>query len=118
MTTRTRMSPLRPFTMRVINPLTRRVAGRRPGFGILVFRGRTSGRTYRAPINAFRRGDAYVFALPYGSTSQWVKNVLAAGSCTLHTRGRDVQLADPELFSDPSRRLMPLPARVILGLND
>jgi deazaflavin-dependent oxidoreductase (nitroreductase family) len=118
MTAPTRMSRLRPITTRLFNPLARRFAGRLPWFGILTYRGRTSGRTYHTPLNVFRRGDRYVFALTYGGDTQWVKNVVAAGSCTLRTRGRDIRLVDPEMFRDPTRGLMPLPVRVILGLND
>jgi len=71
---------LRPFTTRFINPVTRLFAGRMPGFAILTHVGRTSGKTYRTPINVFRRGDSYVFALTYGSDVHWVKNVMAAGA--------------------------------------
>ena len=113
----TRLTFLRPFTTRFFNPLSRRFAGRLPWFGILVYRGRRSGRTYRTPINAFRRDGHYVFALTYGSEVQWVGNVLAAGGCTLRTMGRDVTLVEPELLVDPGRHLMPLPVRVILGLT-
>jgi hypothetical protein len=44
-----------------------------------------------------------------------VQNVLAAGGCRLETRGRIVELRDPELIHDPSRALMPLPVRFFLG---
>ena len=115
---RTRMSFLRPFTTRLFNPLSRRVAGRLPLFGILSYVGRKSGRLYRTPLNVFKRGDGYVFALTYGSEVDWVKNVLAAGEADLRTRGRDVHLVEPELFVDPTRRLMPLPVRVVLRLNN
>jgi deazaflavin-dependent oxidoreductase (nitroreductase family) len=118
MTAPTRMSRLRPITTRWFNPLALRVAGRLPWFGILTYRGRTSGRIYHTPLNVFRRADTYVFALTYGADTQWIKNVVAAGTCTLRTRGRDITLVEPELFRDPTRRLMPLPVRVILGLND
>jgi deazaflavin-dependent oxidoreductase (nitroreductase family) len=114
----TRMSFLRPFTTRVINPISRRVAGRLPLFGILSYVGRKSGKAYHTPINVFRRGQTYVFALTYGSEVNWVRNVIAAGECDLRTRGRDVHLVEPEIFVDPTRHLMPLPVRVILRLND
>src|SRR6478736_7134366 len=111
MTAPTRMSRLRPFTARVINPLARRFAGRLPWFGILTCQGRTSGRTYRIPLHVFRQGDTFVVALTYGADTQWVKNVVAAGTCVLRTRGRDVRLVEPELVRDPARRLMPPPVR-------
>ena len=113
----TRMTFLRSFTMRVVNPLTRRFAGRLPGFGLLTYAGRTSGRTYHTPINVFHRDGDYVFALTYGSQVQWVKNVLAAGGCEIRVRGRDVRLVEPEVFVDPAQRLMPPSVRLILRLN-
>ena len=111
------MGFIRPFTTRFFNPISRRFAGRLPWFGILVYAGRRSGKQYRTPINAFRRGDSYLFALTYGADVQWVKNVVAAGGCTLRTRGRDVQLTEPVLFTDPAAREMPWIVRVILRLN-
>lgn len=113
-TPRTRF--LRPFTTRVINPITRLVAGRLPGFAIVVNVGRKSGRVHRAPVNVFRRGDEYVFALTYGSDVNWVGNVLAAGGCELEVNGRKVRLTDPRIVVDPGRRLMPFPVRQFLGL--
>lgn len=55
-----------------------------------------------------RRGDDYVFALTYGSSSHWVKNILAAGGAELRVRGRDLRLVEPEVFVDKTRQLMPL----------
>ncbi len=111
------MTFLRPFTTRLFNPIFRPFAGWLPGFGILTYAGRKSGRLYRTPISVFRRGDGYVFALTYGSEVDWVKNLLATGECDLRTRGRDVHLVEPELFVDAARRLMPLPVRIVLRLN-
>lgn len=112
----TRLQGLRPFTLRFVNPLTRLVAGWLPMFGILGYRGRTSGREYHTPMNVFRQGDEFVFALTYGADVQWVKNILAAGECGLRTMGRELKLVDPRLYSDPARRDMPFPARQFLGL--
>jgi len=112
----TRLQILRPFTTRVFNRVSRRFAGRLPGFGILLYRGRKSGKPYRTPMNVFRHGDEYILALTYGSDVQWVKNVLAAGGCDLITEGRTIHLVRPQLFVDPERRQMPQPVRFFLGL--
>lgn len=101
---------LRPFVARYVNPITRPIATKLPSFGVLTHTGRKTGRAYRTPINAFRRDDQYLFFLTYGSDAQWVKNVLAAGSCSLETGGRVVQLVEPELVTDPDLR--PAPAHV------
>ena len=84
-----------------------------PGFAILTHRGRSTGRTYQTPINVFRRGDDYFFFLTYGSDAQWVKNVLAVGSCSIETRGRTVELTEPKLITDPDLRPAPPPVRFI-----
>ena len=112
----TRLAFMRPFTLRAVNPVTRRFAGHVPGFAIVHYVGRTSGRAYATPMNVFRDGDAWVMALTYGAEVQWVHNVLAAGGCELEVRGRRIRLTDPELVHDPSRRLMPIPVRWFLGL--
>jgi deazaflavin-dependent oxidoreductase (nitroreductase family) len=115
MPSRTRLQYLRPFTTRFVNPVTRLVAGWLPGFGILSYRGRKSGKEYRTPMNVFRRGHHLVFALTYGPDVQWVKNVMAAGELDVRTLGRDVHLVAPELFHDPARREMPALVRPFLG---
>jgi deazaflavin-dependent oxidoreductase (nitroreductase family) len=115
MAPRSRLQFLRPFTVSVFNRFSKRLADRLPGFGLLLYRGRESGREYRTPINVVRRGDEYVFALTYGSDAQWVKNIMAAGECELMTRGRTVRLIGPRLFHDPQRSLMPGLARPFLG---
>ena len=78
-----------------LNRVTRRIAPWMPGFGVVVHRGRRSGRRYRTPVNVFPTGGGYRFALTYGADTDWVKNVLAAGGCQLETRGRVVRLVEP-----------------------
>jgi deazaflavin-dependent oxidoreductase (nitroreductase family) len=113
----TRIQFMLPFTTKVINPIARRFAGFLPGFAMLTHVGRRSGRTYHTPINVFKRGDHYVFALTYSSDVQWVKNIFAAGSVEMRTRGRDIHLVEPELIVDPDLRLMPLPLRIAGKMN-
>jgi deazaflavin-dependent oxidoreductase (nitroreductase family) len=104
------------FNRRVTNPVLRHVASWAPGFAVVHHVGRRSGRTYRTPVNVFRRDGRYVFALTYGKDSDWVRNVLAAGGCEIETRRRIVTLSDPELFHDEERRAVPAPPRWILAL--
>jgi deazaflavin-dependent oxidoreductase (nitroreductase family) len=112
---KTRITFLRDFTRLVGNPITRLFAGHLPGFCIIRYRGRKSGRSYSTPMNVFNRDGARIFALTYGSDVQWVKNVLAAGRCDIQTRGRLVHLDQPEIVVDPSRRLVPRPVAFFLG---
>src|SRR5262245_8080386 len=104
------------FNKQVTNRITVRLAGWMPGFAIVTHTGRRTGRTYRTPVNVFRNGERYLFALTYGAQSDWVRNVLAAGRCGIETRRRTVALVAPERFTDPTRQLIPAPARWILAL--
>jgi deazaflavin-dependent oxidoreductase (nitroreductase family) len=106
------------FNLAVTNPLLRPFAGRLPWFGIVTHVGRRSGVARRTPVNVFRADGRYVIALTYGTESQWVRNVLAAGGAELQTRGRHVRLVEPELVHDPSRRMIPGPPRAVLELID
>jgi deazaflavin-dependent oxidoreductase (nitroreductase family) len=103
------------FNRQVTNRVLGKLAPVAPGFGLLVHKGRKSGRTFRTPVNIFRVEDGYVIALTYGPQSDWVRNVLAAGGCDVTIRGRTVHLTEPEIVHDPRRRHMPLFARPILG---
>jgi deazaflavin-dependent oxidoreductase (nitroreductase family) len=111
------MRSFRPYAARFVNPLTRLFAAWMPGFAILSHVGRKSGRTYRIPINVFRRGDHYYFALTYGSVVDWLKNVLAAGECHVRSGGRDVHLVEPQVIADRELRFVPLPGRLIERWN-
>lgn len=104
------------FNKRFTNRLTLKVAGYLPWFAIVSHVGRKSGRAYRTPVNAFRTDDGYIIALTYGSESDWVKNVLAAGSCELQTRGWWVRLYNPRVETDRSKGWAPLPVKFILDL--
>jgi deazaflavin-dependent oxidoreductase (nitroreductase family) len=110
------LAVIRPFTTHVFNPISRRFARWLPGFAILRYRGRASGKTYRTPLNVFRSGGDWIFALTYSSDVQWVKNVMASGEAVLEIRRSEIRLESPELFVDRDRRLMPQPVRFFLGL--
>jgi deazaflavin-dependent oxidoreductase (nitroreductase family) len=83
-----------------LNRVTKFVASWAPGWAVVVHRGRKSGKTFRTPLWAFRRRDGYVIALTYGSSADWVRNVLAAGGCELETRRRRYQVSDPRVYRD------------------
>ena len=104
------------FNRKVTNPILGRMAWWMPGFAVLTHVGRRTGTPHRSPVNLFRHGDAFVFACTYGTDAQWVRNVLAAGRCSVRTRGHDVELTEPQLVHDPTHGLVPAPVRPILGL--
>jgi len=80
---------------RVFNPAELR-RGSRP---VLTHVGRTSGTTYRTPLDAHPVDGGYVFILVYGSRSDWVRNILAAGRARLTVDGQDIELTAPRVIS-------------------
>jgi deazaflavin-dependent oxidoreductase (nitroreductase family) len=89
------------FNLHVTNRLAGPVAGWLPPFALVLHRGRISDRAYRTPVWAFRTPDGYVIALTYGAGSEWVRNVLKAGGCTLRVRGRRFTCTRPLVVSGP-----------------
>src|SRR3954454_4014386 len=106
------------FNRVATNKIGRLLAPRLPGAGVVVHRGRKSGREYRTPISAFRRPGGYAAALTYGPGAEWVQSTLAAGHATLMTRGRSVLVTNPRVIHDPDYRLVPGLVGAILGLLD
>ena len=90
---------LRRFS-RLFNPLQMRTAGSR-GASTSVVRhvGRKSGRAYATPVDAVATDDGFLVALPYGTQSNWVRNVLASGTATIVDGGHAYPVDRPELIA-------------------
>ena len=100
-----------------LNRAVRHVAPRMAGLGLIVHRGRRSGRTYQTPVTTFPTENGFIIALTYGAeNTDWVKNVLAAGGCELRTRGRVLRLDSPHVYHDESRHGVRAPHRQVLRL--
>jgi deazaflavin-dependent oxidoreductase (nitroreductase family) len=89
---------LRLFT-RVMRPLALRSAGKE-GSSTSVVRhvGRRSGRSYETPVIAVRHDDSFLIALPYGERTDWLKNLLDAGSATMVISGQTYEVDRPEVI--------------------
>ncbi len=64
---------------------------------VLIHVGRSSGKTYRTPLDAHPFDDGYLFIPMYGPRTDWVKNVLAAGTARVRIDGDEIELAAPRL---------------------
>ena len=78
---------------RVFNPKEVR-RGVRP---VLIHVGRSSGTTYRTPLDAHPLTDGYLFIPRYGPRTDWLQNVLAAGAARLAIGGKEIELEAPRL---------------------
>src|SRR5215813_7198297 len=81
---RARRAFFTPLT-RLLNPTIRRIAGR-PGvllLGLVSHRGRLSGRAYATPVGVGSSADEFLIPLTFGSASEWCRNVLDTGACSI-----------------------------------
>ena len=104
------------FNLKVTNRLTAPFVTWLPGFGVITHVGRKSGSLFRTPVNVFRIPGGFLIALTYGPNSQWVQNVLAAGSAKLETRRTNYRLSTPTLVDDPTCNRFPQPVRFVLRI--
>lgn len=95
------------FNRAFTNKIAVHVAGTLPGLGIVIHVGRRTRTVYRTPVNVFRTKDGFRFALTYGANAEWVRNALAHGAVRLITRGKEYELTDPEVVTDPHRQHVP-----------
>ena len=104
---RTKCTPMLTAVRRVNrvvwNPRAMKSAGT-PGAYASVIRhvGRTTGRSYETPVTAVATDDGFVIASPYGSQSDWLKNVLAGGSATIVDEGGTYRVDRPEMVPTAS----------------
>ena len=80
--------------------------------------GRSSGKTYRTPLDAHPVDDGYLFIPMYGPRTDWVKNVLAAGAASLKIDGDETELVSPRLVKkDSVWQLLPATTKTPPGIT-
>jgi hypothetical protein len=89
------------FNNAINNPIQSRYAWLLPPWAIVLHRGRSSGRQYRTPVIAFKRGRMLSIGVLYGDRSDWVRNVLA-GSGQVVRGGRTYELVAPRVLDAAS----------------
>jgi deazaflavin-dependent oxidoreductase (nitroreductase family) len=97
------------FNRAVNNPLQSQYAWLLPPWVVICHRGRRSGRLYRTPVNAYKRGETLAIVVLYGAESDWVRNLLAGGAQVVRA-GRTHELLAPRLV-DPVTQPVPRLAR-------
>jgi deazaflavin-dependent oxidoreductase (nitroreductase family) len=65
--------------------------------GVLHHVGRKSGHSYATPVSIKPNGDDFVIAIVYGRRTEWLKNVIAAGSAVIDLEGETHQVGQPEI---------------------
>jgi deazaflavin-dependent oxidoreductase (nitroreductase family) len=110
---------------RVFNPLVLLLAGTRflPLYGVIEHRGRRSGKVFHTPVVVRPTSDGFIVPMPWGEGTDWFRNVRKAGECVIRWKGRDYNLAQPEVLDAASAAVTPAfsrPQRAMLsrlGIN-
>ena len=92
-----------PAGAKQFNKVAVRLAGHRilPVWAVLRHTGRSSGKSYATPVAVLPTETTFVIGLPWGRGTDWVRNVRAAGGCTIRWKGHDFTCTDPT-FVDQS----------------
>lgn len=91
--------PIVWFSRHVLNPMQMRTAGRPGAYASIIrHRGRISGRPYATPVGPVATEDGFLIALPYGTRTNWLRNVVASGGATLETEGETYEVDQPEVI--------------------
>ncbi len=93
------------FNKRVTNRIQGLYAWLLPPWAVILHRGRRSGRQYRTPLFAFRRGRTLVIALLYGQESDWLRNLRAGGGQVIRA-GRTFTVGPPEVIDTSEAGLL------------
>jgi deazaflavin-dependent oxidoreductase (nitroreductase family) len=86
-----------PASTKTFNKLAVRLAGHRflPLWAVLRHRGRKSGKEYAVPVAVMPSAGQFIIALPWGRDTDWVRNTVAAGGCTIRWKGQDYACTHP-----------------------
>ncbi|MFI1912899.1 nitroreductase family deazaflavin-dependent oxidoreductase [Nocardia sp. NPDC020380] len=85
------------FNRRVTNPITRTCAGKVRPYSVIHHEGRKSGKPFVTPVVAHYDRELLIVPLLYGSKSDWVRNVIAAGGGQATYRHRTRTFTGPRV---------------------
>lgn len=94
------------FNKRTHNRLQKLWSPYLPPWAIVVHTGRKSGKTFETPVTALHSKDAagehISVILMYGSRTDWMRNLFAAGECELRRAGHRYRVSSPRVVDDPA----------------
>jgi deazaflavin-dependent oxidoreductase (nitroreductase family) len=94
------LDAVRRLNRSLTNPRVMRTAGTAgTETSVIAHVGRTSGRAYQTPITIIDAKTGFLIALPYGTRTDWVRNVLAAGSATIIADGERIAVDRPSIVA-------------------
>jgi deazaflavin-dependent oxidoreductase (nitroreductase family) len=68
---------------------------------VLRHRGRRTGKDYAVPLAVIPTATSFIIAMPWGRETDWIRNVRAAGRCTVRWKGADYECTEPTFVDKP-----------------
>ncbi|MEN8234872.1 MAG: nitroreductase family deazaflavin-dependent oxidoreductase [Actinomycetota bacterium] len=107
---------LTSYHKHVTNPvMVRFFSGRSARNALLHHVGRRSGKPYATPLTAHRSEDTIIVPLPYGTETDWLRNLQAAGQGVVELESRSFTVEEPEvvLIDEVMALLPPFVVRIV-----
>jgi len=107
---------LTSYHKHVTNPVWVRVfAGRSANSALLHHVGRKSGKAFVTPLTAHKSEDTIIIPMPYGTETDWLRNLQAAGQGVVELDHRSYSVDDPEVVPvvEVVPLLSPMVARIV-----
>jgi len=84
-----------------VNPLLLPLAGTGllPIWGLVQHRGRRSQRLYLTPVAIFATAQGFVIPLPFGESTDWCRNLIAAGGGVVKWKKVEYPVTAPEVVT-------------------
>jgi deazaflavin-dependent oxidoreductase (nitroreductase family) len=94
------VNTVRGMNRSLTNPRVMRTAGNAgTQTSVIEHVGRRSGKTYETPVDIIETTSRLLIALPYGASTDWLRNVLAAGSTTVVSGGERMPVERPAVVA-------------------
>ncbi|MFI5506799.1 nitroreductase family deazaflavin-dependent oxidoreductase [Mycobacterium sp. NPDC051804] len=94
------VNTVRRMNRSVTNPRVMRTAGNAgTQTSVIEHVGRRSGQTYETPVDIIETTTRLLIALPYGVRTDWLRNVLAAGTATVVSGGERIAVERPAVVA-------------------
>jgi deazaflavin-dependent oxidoreductase (nitroreductase family) len=107
---------VRQLNKAIFNRLFLTFAGRHV-FAVVQHIGRRSGHVYTTPVVTVPIANGFIIPLTFGADTDWCRNVLAAGQCTLQSHGQTYTLSGPEVIGlAEAHPLLPRWARLLIRI--
>jgi deazaflavin-dependent oxidoreductase (nitroreductase family) len=109
------------FLPRYLNPVMGAVARYLPPLAMLHHTGRSTGKSYDSPVQAYRTDGGFVVGYAYSDNPGWAKNLLAVGHGQMTRACKQYAITNPRHLGTEGLDLLPAAVAAMMrgiGIED